>query len=345
MGDPALDAALQTLVDRGRREGLFDDAPVSIHPLPGDGSERKFFRLRQKKCHCIGLLSPRQCHERAVDENDSYLLIGRHLEARGVPVPRILWADVHQGRFLLEDVGNCHLQRRALRAGDGLLGLYQGVIQILVHLHRTATDGFQAEYCFDSRFYDARFVYERELEYFRKAFLIGYMGAEVSEEDLKPDFERLAEAAGTRDNRFVFHRDFQSRNIMIWRGDLRLLDFQGLRFGPPAYDLASLLLDPYVMLPLQIQESLVQHYWSSAQKFLDCSGEAFRESYRSTRLCRNLQALAAFGFLGTVKGKTQFLQYIPGALKQLQEWLEGPCRNIYPRIRKWADHAAATTFA
>jgi aminoglycoside/choline kinase family phosphotransferase len=127
---------------------------------------------------------------------------------------------------------------------------------------------------------------------------------------------------------------------MVYRGRLWILDFQGMRFGPPAYDLASLLLDPYVMLPAALQERLLQLYWAGAKKvFQRTSYERFYESYAAVRLCRNLQALGAYGFLGTVKGKKQFFRYIPGAWKHLREWMRGPCRGAYPRLEKWLDLA------
>ena len=75
------------------------------------------------------------------------------------------------------------------------------------------------------------------------------LGLEIDPDELRPDFEALAEAAGVVKSSLVFHRDFQSRNIMVCRAGLWLLDFQGMRFGPPAYDLASLLIDPYVSIP------------------------------------------------------------------------------------------------
>ena len=92
------------------------------------------------------------------------------------------------------------------------------------------------------------------------------------------------------------HRDFQSRNLMVHQGRLWLIDFQGMRFGPPAYDLAALLIDPYVTLPESLQQGLIELYWSAAGSFLggDCQG--FRQHLQAVRLCRNLQVLGAYGF-------------------------------------------------
>ncbi len=103
-----------------------------------------------------------------------------------------------------------------------------------------------------SSLYDPSFVYERELEYFRKSFVNGFLGLEIAPDELRPDFESAGGGGGRWKSSLVFHRDFQSRNIMVCRARLWLLDFQGMRFGPPAYDLASLLIDPYVRIPGRI---------------------------------------------------------------------------------------------
>ena len=52
---------------------------------------------------------------------------------------------------------------------------------------------------------------------------------------------------------------------MLHQHRLWLIDFQGARLGPPQYDLASLLLDPYVNLPLTIQEGLVTAIFPSCR--------------------------------------------------------------------------------
>ena len=42
---------------------------------------------------------------------------------------------------------------------------------------------------------------------------------------------------------------------------------------------------------------------------------------RVLRLCRNLQVLGAYSYLGLVKGKRHFLQYLPRAWRQLCYWM------------------------
>src|SRR5439155_9861933 len=75
------------------------------------------------------------------------------------------------------------------------------------------------------------------------------------------------------EQRVLVHRDFQSQNIMIRNEQAHLIDFQGMRPGLAAYDLASLLYDPYVDLSESERAELVAYYCE--QRFKDgCPGEA-----------------------------------------------------------------------
>ena len=307
---------------------------VRVAPLFGGGSDRKFFRIFCGSSSLVGLISPRRATEESTDENDSYFRIGNHLYSKGLPVPRILYADTGEGRFLLEDAGDLHLQDFVRYRPTNLESIYRHVITVLAALHRKAPDGFDPGFCFDSALYDPSFVYERELEYFRNSFVNGCLGFEIAPDELRPDFEALAEAAGMRKSSFVFHRDFQSSNIMVRSAKLWLLDFQGMRFGPPAYDLASLLIDPYVRVPEGLQDKLVSIYWSCAGKHQGISKGDFIRQFEAVRLARNLQILGAFGFLGIIKGKRQFLDYIPFALEKLARHLSKMSRMKYPRLEK-----------
>lgn len=335
------DAALMALIETapmlpgGFRDGL------RVEPLVGDGSDRRFIRLRSGPRHWVALVAPRK-KATGCDENDSYLRIGTHLRRIGVPVPEILWADAAEGHFLLEDVGDCHLQRLANRRPSAVRSLYRQALGLLAHLHREAPGGFAPNFCFDTALYTPEFVLARELEYFREAFLNIYLGLDTAAEDLRRDFEAIAADAGVTAPTGIIHRDFQSRNLMVHRGRLWLIDFQGMRFGPPAYDLASLCIDPYVSLSAPEQAQCVDLYWSQAQRFLSGPRSAFMASYRAVRLSRNMQILGAYGFLGCVKGKRQFLRYIPRAWQQLVSFLGHSCSGRYPALARFVAQARRT---
>jgi aminoglycoside/choline kinase family phosphotransferase len=120
---------------------------------------------------------------------------------------------------------------------------------------------------------------------------------------------------------FLLYRDFQSRNIMVRENGIGLVDWQGARRGPLGYDLASLLLDPYVELSgIEIEhlygfyrELLVDHDTEMA--------DPFDRYYPYLAIQRNLQILGAFAFLSRERKKTYFEAYIPASLKSLRRLL------------------------
>ncbi len=136
------------------------------------------------------------------------------------------------------------------------------------------------------------------------------------------------------EQRFFLHRDFQSRNLMLQHDRLWVIDFQGARLGPLQYDLAALLLDPYVNLPLAGQETLLAEYLFLLQEHLPIDPVAWRQRYDYVALCRNLQILGAYGFLSQHKGKTFFRQFIPAACRSLQHRLEILPGDDFPGLRR-----------
>src|SRR4029453_14343085 len=133
----------------------------------------------------------------------------------------------------------------------------------------------------------------------------------------------------------VIHRDFQCQNIMIHDGIPRFIDYQGARMAPPAYDVASVLWDPYYRLDDGVRERLLGYYVSemasNAARAFDA--KSFMESLILCRLQRHMQALGAYGFLSAVKGKKYFLKHVPEALRLLKaEAVE--VRRQYPELAR-----------
>jgi aminoglycoside/choline kinase family phosphotransferase len=135
----------------------------------------------------------------------------------------------------------------------------------------------------------------------------------------------------------VIHRDFQCQNIMIAPGGIpRVIDFQGARMAPPAYDVASILWDPYHRLDDGVRDRLLEYYISEMKQGSAGLNETlFRESLIPCRLQRHMQALGAYGFLSVVKGKKYFLKHVPETLRLLKEET-ALAQNEYPELYRLA---------
>jgi aminoglycoside/choline kinase family phosphotransferase len=103
---------------------------------------------------------------------------------------------------------------------------------------------------------------------------------------------------------------------MIRDGEPFLIDFQGMRFGSPFYDLGSLLCDPYVNFPESERDELLSFYYGLSTWDLDWI--TFQNTFWEASIQRLMQALGAYGFLGLKKGFKGFFEYIPDGLRNLR---------------------------
>lgn len=285
--------------------------------LPGDGSKRKFWRVisRDSGFSCIFMMNP-PGDDISRRENLAYLKIGCHLYKREVPVPEIYLFDLDEGWFIMEDKGDTSLQDR-VRNDKNRVQLYKKVVEILLHLQIEGAEGFDRGWTCQTEQYDQSVMRRYESDYFRDAFLKGYLGLVQDWTYLEDPFDYLADKAAGGEARFFLHRDFQSRNIMVSGGRIGIVDWQGGRLGPPGYDLASLLIDPYVNLEEEEKEQVYHHYLRLLEKEQPLEADSFKRSYPYLAIQRNLQIIGAFGFLTKVRGKAYFEVYLPPALRSL----------------------------
>jgi NDP-sugar pyrophosphorylase family protein len=254
-------------------------------------------------------------------EADSFAAIGNHLHKRNIPVPKILGYERPFGWVALEDLGDMHLQEAvvASKSPADTRKHYTRVIDVLVSMGIDGATGFEPSFTYQTRAYDRDLILEKEAKYFCDAFLMGFKGTDAGFDQIKVEFEVLATRALDTKQYGFLHRDFQSRNILLSKGGYYVIDFQGGRLGPLQYDLASLLIDPYTALPEGLQEDLLGYYLERLSKRMPVDPAGFIHAYRYCAVNRNLQILGAFAFLGQVKGKRAFLEYIPAAVRSLKK--------------------------
>jgi aminoglycoside/choline kinase family phosphotransferase/dTDP-glucose pyrophosphorylase len=335
-------AARETIIRAAFRhqDGAAAEA-IACAPIAGDGSDRTWWRLRCGPQTLI-LVDHGLRGGPPPGEADAFVNIGCHLYAQGVPVPRILAHDAFAGLVCLEDLGDCHLQTYVGRHTDQgeLRAVYRALIDLLLHMWRVGREGFAPAWTYQTATYDRSVIVDKECRYFIEAFAQGVCGLPVVWEEVASDCHRLADGILAAGAAGLMHRDFQSRNIMVHNGAYRIIDFQGARLGPIQYDLASLLIDPYVDLPLALREELLDYATEPMAALTGAPAAAARRIYRLCALSRNLQMLGAFGYLTRKKNKPVFARYIPAALHSLRENLDRLDPARFPALNAAATMAA-----
>lgn len=305
----------------------------NISRLAGDGSVRMFQRLEPKDTEqtFVFMENPPK-NDFLKKENLAYLKIGNHMVEKGLPLPGILKHDLDSGYFILEDMGDRMLQDEA-KESTNRLKLYENAIETLLRLQTDGKEGFDTSWCCQTPFYDASLMREKEAWYFRDSFLRDYIQAAIDPAILDEPFEYIISMAEKADKDYLLHRDFQSRNIMCRDKGIAILDWQGARQGPLAYDLASLVFDPYVDLKEKERRHLINVYESLLIKKNPYAFESFKKYFSYIAVMRLLQALGAYSFLSKNRGKTYFEKYIPVALKILRALLDETAdRRISPLL-------------
>jgi aminoglycoside/choline kinase family phosphotransferase len=179
------------------------------------------------------------------------------LRRLGVRVPRIDAFDPGAGILQIEDLGDTLLVDR-IRA-DGAQNLLRRAIEMLVRMQAQADPPFDPARTHNLG-YDVAFILQFEAGYFHREMVQAQAGIDLPFESLAGEYERAAREALAGMELVFMHRDFQSRNLMVVEEDLALIDLQGGRLGPPEYDLASFLYDPYLALPREKRDELFDLY-------------------------------------------------------------------------------------
>lgn len=266
--------------------------------LGARGSDRAFWRFVHGDDRAIAVVYD----DAARPENARYVHHARLLADAGVPVPRIL-ADLPDRKALaLEDLGDTSLETRAAEKGARLVELYTPVVKALRTLHEKGTDRALAEAAdaLEPAFGPDLYKWERDL--FETFCVKARYGYEKLPDAVRADLETVADVLA-RQRPVLVHRDCQSSNVLYRNGgEPTFIDFQGMRLGAAAYDLASLLYDPYAPLGEKERRALAKLY------------PVDKLAYGAVQ--RLVQALGAFGRLASV-GQPRFEAYVPRALENL----------------------------
>jgi NDP-sugar pyrophosphorylase family protein/aminoglycoside/choline kinase family phosphotransferase len=312
-------------------------APASDSPLWSDailiglgGSDRRYFRVQHGGRTAVLM----ECRPEDPDF-ERHLAYTGFFARHAVPVPAMFSSDSAGKRALFEDLGDASLYAylKLPRDTASIESVYRAVMQSLVTIHTSATDRVHECPLLKTRIFDYDY-FRWETTYFLDRFVVGLRKLQIaSRPAVDAALHRLAQRVDAAP-KSIIHRDFQCQNIMIHGGVPRIIDYQGARMAPPAYDVASILWDPYYRLADGVRERLLGYYLAELKAHRPTfDDKAFQETLVGCRLQRHMQALGAYGFLAEVKGKKYFLKHVPEALDLLRADI-AEARQDYPELER-----------
>lgn len=288
-------------------------SPSAEWTLAGSaGSGRRYFRVSDGEK--TGIL---QTNLSAGEDFERFVSYGKSFSAFGLSTPEIWAVDEETFQVLMQDMGADTLLSQVVQNGELLVGnvriLYPLSIASLIRWQESSPRFFLSRPDIAARRFDYA-VLKWESDYFQTNYLQKRLGIFEIPPAVENFFSTLACMVDTHP-KVLMHRDFQSQNITV-RSDSEIgfVDFQGARRGTLFYDIAALLLDPYVSLPESFVSDFFDEWYRNSPQ---CSESFDREEawtlFLQAGIQRLMQALGAYCFLSKEKKIESFEKYIlPG---------------------------------
>jgi len=317
-------------IDIGSPKGLMKAVssknPESFATAGSAGSGRKYYRMA-----CAGhSLILQQSYEGDPDF-ERFVRYGKLFNTLELPTPEIYAVDEKEKRVVMEDLGSTRLYD----ATQPMLH-YPAVLEKLIVWQEASERAFALDNELANRIFDENY-YLWETSYFAENYLQAHLGYTEIPADLSAFFKDLAKKAVSQP-KVLMHRDFQSQNIMIsGENKIAFIDFQGARNGSIYYDVASLLWDPYMMIPAETVKQLFELWFDANPLLKGVSFEQAWEDFLVASTQRIMQALGAYCFLSKKKGIKSFEQYIEPGARRLGEVLVKSEHHSYFKGKGLAD--------
>jgi len=294
-----------------------------VKAISPDGSTRSFFRIFTSESSYILLYDPKFSAD--------YPAHQKYLSSLGLNVPNFFAINENLGCILMEDLGNELLQSRIQH--EPKIPWLKEAVTVLSRLHSSSYP-FNLDIPASKRFFDqAKFKEELlfTFEHFVEKFLNLNMISKSTLEKLSFFCEKISKIFP----KTFSHRDYHTRNIMVHKNSLYMIDFQDARTGPIHYDLASLIFDSYVPLETEERNILCEHYKNNiinSNLGKETNWNLFENDLFLIALQRVVKAIGSFASFYTRYKKSTHLKYILPALNICSEILNRKNMENYKEI-------------
>jgi len=162
-------------------------------------------------------------------------------------------------------------------------------------------------------------------------FFDWYLKNNSRKKEFKKDKNKIKEELNILYKKLYFqemcfvHRDFHASNIMVKNKKFGLIDSQDALRGNLLYDVASLIDDVRIKLPIKLKSSLFSYYLSKTPKIKKNNEKLLAQNdFDILSVQRNLKILGIFVRLYKRDSKMSYLKYLPYIWQLLELRLKNP---------------------
>jgi aminoglycoside/choline kinase family phosphotransferase len=295
---------------------------LAVERMPGGASTRRYFRVTLPQATVVAMFvpdgsKPEEVVRGAPAARWPFLEVRDLLASQGVDVPVLHGEDTASGWVLLEDLGDDTLANYLAAKPGRRESLYVRAVTDLARAQQALAALSDASVV-SSRAFDEDLL-RWEIDHFRE-WALEARGIVLSPPD-RAVFDGVAERLARRIAgwpRVFVHRDYQSRNLMVRKGEgLCWLDFQDALMGPRVYDLVALLNDSYQTFDRSFVEARLDDY-ARARGLGAEERVAVGREFDLVTVQRKLKDAGRFVFIDRVKNNASFLRFVEPTIAKVQ---------------------------
>ena len=292
-----------------------------LKKISGDASFREFYRLKKGNRTSIIVKANKEKFKNLV----SYAIINKILKKNKINAPKLISNHYQHNMIEISDLGKKSFYDIILKKKNKF-NYYKKLIQIILKLQKIKIRKNYhlgkyklklQKYSLQNLHKESDLFFDWYLKFSSKNLKIGKI-----KRILKIELNKIYKKIYFKNNIFV-HRDFHASNIMVNKKAFGLIDSQDAIIGNPLYDVASLIDDVRIKLPTNLQNKLLNFYYSKSK----LKGENFqnlKNDYDILSVQRNLKILGIFVRLSRRDNKSFYLKFLPHTWSLINRRLKNP---------------------
>ena len=294
-----------------------------IKKISGDASFREFYKIEKNSRFTILVKANKDKFRNLI----IYAAINELLIKNKIKAPKLVQEYFVKNMMEIEDLGSYSFLEN-IKNKKNKFNDYKKLIELIIKLQKINFKKY-------IKFRNNKIIIKKynlpELHKESDLFFDWYLKNNSEKKEFKKNKDKIKKELNVLYKKLYFqemcfvHRDFHASNIMVKNKKFGLIDSQDALRGNLLYDVASLIDDVRIKLPIKLKSSLFSYYLSKASKIKNNTEKLLAQNdFDILSVQRNLKILGIFVRLFKRDHKLSYLKYLPYVWKLLELRLKNP---------------------